>query len=256
MGLFGRSNRKIKNAAAMVLEQEPTTVNVDARSDSTGPIVVTFVCAVVGLFLLWHIGVFILDRAGFDDPEAALAVMIVGLLALLALVGVAALAGRLIFSGPLQAYYDYKTGLAQLAAETARQNRLTAQAPMGHRANSEDQRFIKLIEAVCFEAYGHIAKHGQYNGKDPRPWSRRQAEAVVLAGEQEPVGSKLGGQVRGWLSQRGVIKNNQLNLDRYPSFGHVQHLLLTEFDLPIVYDGRGDLPALSDGNYSIIEQKR
>jgi hypothetical protein len=233
--------KKLRNdAAALAADDLSRSQGVQHVTYDNGPpwvgiIVISFLCLIVLLPILWWIAVFILDEAGVRTPERALAQGLMTLAWLLIVLLLGAAFVRYLVLAVLDAIFAHKQAMKEMDIEIARSRQLLAQRAMGHRANTEDQRFARLIQLVMWYAYDHLSKHGPYGSNDARPWSRGQAEKLVLAGETKPVGYSMAARVRPFLSEHLVIRDNQVNL---------------LYDIPVTLriDAPGNAPVLRDND--------
>jgi len=256
-------NKKLRNdAAALSMDDgrpQAQHITYDNGPSWPGIIVISFVCLILALPILWWIAVFILDEAGVRSPERALAQGLMTLAWLLVLLLLGAAFVRYLILAVLDAVFEHKQVMKEMDIEIARSRQLLAQRAMGHRANTEDQRFARLIQLVMWYAYDHLTKHGPYGANDARPWSRGQAEKLVLAGETKPVGYSMAARVRPFLSEHLIIRDNQVNLARFPALADVQHLLNRLYDIPVQVQrppeaGPGVPPTLRDNDGFIFTE--
>lgn len=256
--------RKMDNTAQTIDQPANVTYN---PPNYTGVAVVAVAFVLLSCPFAWWTGTFLFDRAGYYEPDKALAsfvLVFIGAVAGLALVSVLGyVIGRFVLSLVLAGardYYEHTERLAQWTAEARRYEQMTAQRalPTG-RMNSDNVRWAKLVQAVMSDAYDHLAKVGPYRYNEGYPWSRETAKEIVLANETEPVGYEMGNRVRDWLRQYDVIvlsgKIWQVNVKRYPDMGAIDSLLYRLYDVPVVVNGATSaLPAYDNSGYQFIEK--
>lgn len=215
---------KLRSASQAIEQQQPRETVVHHHGPAWGRIILSVVaCVAVGLWGLWHIGIFLLRQVGDRQPERHLAISVI---VIVAFVGFALLSSWL-FGKHFDRIADHKLRMKEKDNEALRYRQMMA-ASMGHdtRTMGQQGRFAQLVIVILIEAYDYVYHHGPYSSNTPRPWSRRQAAKVILSNESEPVGETMGTEVRPWLTRRGVITpDDQLNLDDYPDIGSVQRLL-------------------------------
>lgn len=184
--------------------------------------------AVVGL---WYAGLFLLDKVGVKDPETTLAAVILVILACVVFLFL----GSWLMGAHFDKWSNHRLAMAdrELERDRLRQMMATSMAAE-YRQPSNDTRFSRLVTLIALKAYDDYFKNGPYRGNEPRPWSRRAAASVILAGEHDPVGESMGSRVRLWLKEREIITtDDQLNIAKYPDVASVQRLLY----YPILLNG-------------------
>lgn len=260
--MWGKKKTQQSTAAVAIDQRAPSSVVYDNRTDYTGPIVIIIMALMASCPVAWWIGVFLVDTAGYAEPDKVLATAIitsVGTLAVLSITcGVAHLAGWAFLSDFL-AHREQMKKLdierEQVITERQRYLQITATRSLASgRVSSEDQRFVRLVKQITLKAFDHLATTGEYKYGDAYPWSREQAMREVLSGETGPVGWALGSRVSSLLREHGIIKQTGTawNIDarRYPDMAAVESLLYRLYDKPIVINS----PArLDDGNYNFTE---
>jgi hypothetical protein len=180
----------------------------------------------MAVFLGWHGGVFVLAKAGFGEPEETLATILLwaGGLIVLGIV-----ATRWV-EGFLDRWLEHQEVMKDKETEQLRYRQLMQQSVVvDSRRQGEDKRRAALVYAIMDRAYDYYAQHGPFK-EAWRPWSRRSAGQIVLAGETEPVGETLAVKAKEFLLRHEVIVREQINVQRYPDLASVQRLL---------YSGRG-----------------
>lgn len=201
-----------------------TTTHVhNHQPNPAGVIVSVALIGLVGIFLAWHAGIYLLDLAGARQPRETMAQIILWTGGLL-------FAGWLLtlwFDNVMDKYFAHQKAMANARIDEMRyRSRLAHSMAQDSRLLGEEQRFTALVYAVLLTAYDHQVRNGHFRGTY-RPWSRRSAGGQILysLGEQEPVGEAMGARVAPWLEEREIIKGDQLNLERFPDIASVQRLL-------------------------------
>ena len=175
---------------------------------------------------IWLGAEFVLAKAGFRHPDTLLATTVLWLLGggeVLALItrGLNRLLDR---------WFTHRETMADKFTEQLRYRQLTQQSVVADsRRSGEDARLAALVTAIMMTAFEHNARHGKFRGQW-RPWSRRSAAEIILAGENAPVGEAMARRARAFLEKHRVVLDGQLNLDRYPDLASVQRLL---YDPPL-----------------------
>ena len=245
MGIFGR--RKPAEEPDATTSPRETKIYNYAPSWAS-PIFAIGVVVVALVLLAWWAMVYILEEAGVRDPSQALARGLLWALGIVVL-----LVGLSWFgAGLLDKYFAYRLEqrdkdllLLEKRLEAMRyQTQMQQSQAVDRRALSEDERrFLRLVEAVLFDAYDHVARHGEFGVSDSRPWARRNAGAIKLTNETDSVGETMGARVGEWLRDPsreliiGAKGREQLNLRRYPDLASAQRVL---WHVPVVYGDRGE----------------
>lgn len=194
-------------------------------------VVVITGCILFGLWAGWYGFVFLLGEAGVHRPERALAVAVLWLLGITVLIVV----GNMISTSYIDRLLAHKQVMKRLEIELAeKQAKLNQSKAIDRRVTDPNiRRLHDVVEVVMFEAY---SRDGAYGPTEPRPWARRNAGQVVLAGEKEPVGETLGGKVGAYLRDHSIIEGpvgrEQVNFELYPDLASVQRRM---YEFPIVY---------------------
>lgn len=237
---FESSRKQVKNVAVGSIPEVGGNTNIHNHGTAWPGIIFSgFVCGLIVLPVGWGVGVFLLDRAGFKNPEQALAsgILILG-------IGLPALYwGSYLLERIPQMFIrevgDIKLRLAEIEAETARAFSLTAAQPRPgeSRLTDEDKRLCALLRVVMDEAYRHVYrdkdKVQQYTKSDVKPWSREPNFKRVIPGIEGEVSFNMAGNVRQWLTREGVIRKDAINLERYQTFARFEALLEERFYTPI-----------------------
>lgn len=250
MALFGK--RKMDTTAPMVLP-EPTTGPTTIHNHGipwVGIIVVAFGCLIAALPVLWWMLVFLADRAGFRDPEAAIAWFLLFAPMVAGLVG-------LVRWAILDGWAMWLNAQVEIQKEMTRQSHnrlLTASASVDPgRMNSADYDFARVVVAVMQKAFDFLEAN-PVPGKFParwRPWSMRSALETA-----EAIGVKLSqdraNSVSTWLYERGIIDQpdgGQITR-RFQDLASVRRVIDAEYGKPI----RLNNPPIISGsdNWSII----
>jgi hypothetical protein len=232
------ARRKMKNAATVAQQQPvPSTIHQHSHGNNwAGIILVGFSCFLLLLPVLWWIGVFLLDRAGARRPQEALATGVIWFaigLPTLALVSwlIGKAAGAI-----LDRTFMYLENMQELKNKGAYYQAMTVQQalPAQGRLNDEDAMFAALLKDTMHEAYRHLAQHGPYGGNEPRPWSRGPAlqRKLVAFGNRKPTWA-MASNVRRWLMEKRAIKEDQVNVDKYPRFSDFEALVNDKFYMPV-----------------------
>lgn len=221
---------KVDNAAALNVPTEQRTTINNAASDYTFSVI----AVIAGLFLFafsaWWSLVYFMNVMGSREPERDAAIFVIALMIITILVIIAYVVGIAI----LERSNQTKIELARITGEWEYKKALAARNTVAsNRMMDEEVRFVRLLEAVMFQAYNYTEKNGQYTANDTKPWSREQAKLIVLTGEREPVGWSMGSKIRNWLTQKNVIRSDNINLKRFPDFASFQEMLRMEYDMPI-----------------------
>lgn len=195
------------------------------EASQTTPIFAKAIVVFAAIFLVWPVGIFLLDRAGARHPDQTLAqVLLWGLGGLFVM-----WLGSRWFDNVMDRWFDHQQTMANIETEQLHHKQLMLRsAVMDTRTVGEESRLSALVLAVMMEAYDYLAKNKtEYFRGQSRPWSRRQAGMQVLAslGEKEPVGEAMAQKAKTWLEEREVIIDEQVNLDRYPNLASIQRLL-------------------------------
>lgn len=228
---------RVKSEAATLPQNEVTNV-YHAGPNYAGVVLAVAAAAPLLAATCWMMLVYLIDAAGYRNPEAQAAKLL-----LLAAVGLPLLAagGWLVHHAIVSGILDIldrvaetRIRLAEIEAETIKHRSLTSVAPTPHanRLSDSERAFVSLLKMVMLEAYDHAAKNGEFTGKDARPWSRRGALDIAKRLGIE-VSEAQAGQVRGWLTERGVIRKDQL-ADKYPTMASFEVLINQEFLTPVI----------------------
>jgi hypothetical protein len=236
MGLFGRKQSKMNNAAAGVLPRPdiqpgPTTIH----NHSTGwasIIAVSVACAVALLPVFWFILVFLFDRMGYADPEREAAFWVV----FIPFVFLADWLAKWLVLAIVDSLFGF---LLEVEQEKTKRESIRLQVVQTTldpgRMNEEDYQFAKVILAVMMTAYDWQEKNNytSFPGRW-RPWSL--SSSLDTANE---IGVKFtrdrANEVSKWLHKRGVITSpdgGQITA-KYPDLGSVRAMLDGEYGRPI-----------------------
>lgn len=249
--MFGRK-RNIQNAATIELPGAGRIQNVtyDNRANWWPVVFLALVLLIFAPLLVWWFGVGLFRAGGLADTQAekAMANAIKSGVVILFVCGMLSVMARIFlnqFFLHRERMEEYRLNALQVTLEAERHRQLTAQAQpaISGRVSEEDSRWSQLIVAVMFKAYDYYATNGEYKGV-ARPWSRRNALSIPLRDGSTPTEAEAG-RVRGWLEEAGIVKNDQVNIDRYPDLNAVQEYLNRLYDIPVQVMGS---PALLRSN--------
>jgi hypothetical protein len=250
MGFF--RNRNLKNNAAALPAPEPVT-NIYQGPNYAGVILAATAAVPLLATIGWLMLVYLLDQAGYYNPEAQAAKLLILLgVGLPLLAALAWVLHQSIVGAALQVVdrlAETRIRLAEIEAESLQHRALTARfpTPTASRLPDEERAFVSLLKMVMLSAYDHAAKNGEFTGQS-RPWSRREALATAQRLGLD-ISEAQAGQVRGWLTERGVVRKNQLT-DRYPTMASFEILLNREYLTPVVVGAA--LPQQATAEWSII----
>lgn len=172
--------------------------------------------------VLWGVGLYFLSTLGVREPSRTLVQIVVW-------GGIGAIA-IIVLERWISTFLDkWSETRIEIERERTAQLRIrqhTAQsASVDTRAKDEEQTlFYNLVIGVLLQAYDDYSQQGYYQGS-ARPWSRRAAAQYVPIGTGVAVGEGLGGKVKPFLEQYEIIRDNQLNIARFPDVASVQRLL-------------------------------
>lgn len=239
--MWGRK-RKVQNAAVVDMPAPPAraqNVTYDNRVPWVGIILILFACFVMVFPLIWWTGVFIFEQFGMHGREArqAMASTVLGVSVLVFVILIMAAIGRLFLDNILahrERMKQFDNEALEIRLEAARHLQLMAQAqPAAQtgRMTEEDTRWCWIITAVMFAAYEYYATDGEFTGTK-RPWARRQVQAIKLRDNTSPTEAEAS-RVRDWLTNQGIVRKDQINIDRYPDLAAVQALLSRLYDVPV-----------------------
>lgn len=219
----------------------PTHIHHHQATD-TGPLIIKIATVILLIILSWPAGVFVLEKAGFKNPDKSLANGIIIIVVLIIFI----LAINHALTDKLNTYLDFRREMAEKDIERLRHMQLMQISAVtdSRQLNPQRQKLIKCCVAVMAKAYDYNATHKKPFSGPRRPWSRRQASIVVIDGQ--PAGT-VGELVRPFLEQNQVIVNNQINLKQFPNLASVQQL----FYSPPIVNSANQLP--TNINWSAIE---
>jgi len=171
----------------------------------------------------WYAGVFLMSKAGFSDPESAMAGTLVwGTLGFILVLFVSRAAGE-----QIARYYAHQEAMEDRRTEQLRYQQLMMSSVVtdSRVIGAEDSRLTALAYEMMRQAYAyHLKNNAPFAGKW-RPWSRRNAAEIRLPGETKPVGETMASKATAWLINKEVIVDDQINLKYYPDLGSIQRLL-------------------------------
>lgn len=221
------------HTANMVVKPPQTNVTHNHGTSWAAIIFSSAAVALIGLFLLYHFALAVLENAGYRNPRETLALgLIVGPVVLLFVVAGGFAIGKLIGS-----YFDYRLQMKELDLEDSKYKAMVLQrgpvAVHASRLTEEEQKYVALLTAVMSEAYTYLQKFGPYKNKQPRPWSRRPAMQFTLAKWGDKPTETMAGNVRSDLTRWGVILKDQINTSRYKTFEDFSAKLEQEFGIPV-----------------------
>jgi hypothetical protein len=254
MALFGKRNKQLNTMAPLSLpDPGPTTIH-NHSTPWVGIIVVAFFCLVISFPVLWWMLVFLADKAGYRDPEAAVAWWLLFAPMVAGLVAIARLAFLDIALAAWDKWLAFRLEVEQEVSRREHDKLLTAGASIASgRMTDADYEFARVVLAVMTRAYDQMAQRGgaPFRGQG-RPWSQSQSLSTA-----EEIKAKISGdkalEVGRWLERHGVItqaERGQIITRNYPDIAAVKRVLDREYDKPI----RVNNPPISGGsNWSIIE---
>lgn len=237
---FESSRKQIKSAALAIPEVGNT--NIHNHGTAWPAIIATSVfCGVALLPVGWGVLYFLLDRAGFKNPEQALAsgilILVVGLPVLYYGSYLLERIPRMI----IRERGEIKLRLAEIEAEKARATSLTAAAPAlpNERLTEEEKKLFENLAIVMEQAYRDLVeKRAPYKGGNvPRPWSK--ASVLSLNPPRHGRMSFMKATtVREWLVAHQVIEGDhqkdQINTEKFPALADFRALLHNEFNMSVV----------------------
>lgn len=256
--MFKTKRAKAENVAAAVPgvpRPQPQTVIHQAPSE-VGKIFAWAVVIVVSVPLAWYFVVYLVEEMGYRQPERTAAFTLAGLGGLLLVSRLLTpffSAGRDLIIQIAEIRESAKVEIARLSVQAAAQPR-----PGESRLTEEDSLFCALLRVVMDEAYRHIYrdkdKVQQYTKSDTKPWSREPNNGRTIPGVGE-VSFKMAGKVREWLTQEGVIRKDEVNLERFPTFAHFEQLLEEKYYTPVQVNNtlKALSPTLSRQGFSFID---
>lgn len=252
--MFKTKQRQAENAVAIPAAIPQTVIN-HAPSE-VGRIVAKGLMGLGLSYAGWQFLLYLTEEGlGYRQPVRVLAWGLFGLLGLIVIVGCVYFGGTHFFA----LWTDYNLRLAEIHAETARSLALTAAQPRPgeSRLTAEDSKFCALLRVVMDEAYRHVYREKdkvlQYTKGETKPWSRTPNQGRRIPGIEGEVSFAMAGNVRGWLTKEGVIRKDEINLERYPKFANFEALLEARFYTPVQVNGRGLSPALLRTEVSFTE---
>jgi len=212
-----------------------TTIHQHNAPNYTGLAVVGAATLIIIVVLVWHGGVFLLDRAGSQDPEKDMSTAIISLLILLAVAGLGVYLFKLFIDRVCRAIEGITQTVMEARVEIAKANQLAAiaGAPAG-RATDAQHRFAQAVILAMDEAYQIVARGG-FSGI-ARPWSRRGVKALAdSAGISIPeTGAHSCDSIGPFLRRRGVITTgDQIDVNKFPGIASVKVMLEKEFNVPV-----------------------
>jgi len=226
MGWLGR--KQMKNTAATTFAAPPPrqTIN-EARTPWETLLILVAVIIGLAIILAWYGFVFLLDRAGYSQPDKVLAESLITFVVLIPVVVLLAWAGGWLIGQ----WLDYQRLKVEAGVQIAEiQYSAAQQLPptTAERMTSEDKRKYKLIMAVMTRTFSVIDEAGNIRGSG-EPYSRRRAGALVLMNERTHVGSTLGGWVRPWLLDHKILLDDRtVNIAEFPNLTAVQTALIND----------------------------
>lgn len=208
----------------------PTTVHHHAPS-AFGAVFSKVLAVITGLIFFWFAGIFLLGKIGVRHPDEVLAKSILFGLMIIVLVGIVSI----ISDRFLTRWFEFQKEMRDKDIQYARQRRMLLQSAVADtRPSQRTERRNSLVLQIMDEAYTYLTENGKFRGAW-RPWSRRNAAAMVLLtlGETEPVGEGLAVEAKQFLVKNGVIVDNRIDLKRYPDLASIQKLLYAPVLLPV-----------------------
>ena len=218
MALFKKQEKAQSPPPAIIHRHEPSPF---------AEMMARVVGGLVAIVTLWLGGEFLLTKVGIRDPDRILAEVVLWLLG----GGPVLVLTAWGLNHLLDRWLSHREQMADKLTEQLRYRQLMQHsAVVGARRSGTDARLAALVIAIMMNAFDHHARRGQFRGQW-RPWSRRAAAEIVLAGESAPVGEAMARKARAFLERHQVVVDGQLNLDRYPDLASIQRLL---YDPPLV----------------------
>ncbi len=196
------------------------------------------ILGVMGLLVfLWLALSYILRVAGFDDPQHTLAVGVIGLL----IIGIVGAVAYIVLDLILGRVLDTMREIAQIRLEETHKHLLMAQQPVESvRGNDVLNRKLKLARLVMLKAFAFVEDHQRnYQYQDKWPWAWRNCKGLTLHREKGKVTEIEARAIAAFLQEIGAIKDNQINLKRFPDFASLDGYLRQTYDFPIVINGPG-----------------
>ncbi len=240
--------KKINSTAATTFTTPPPrqTIN-EARTPWEAIILLSFACGVLLLVLAWYIAVFLLDTAGYPQPDKMLAEGLINLAILALIVYLAGLVGKW-FVGE---WLDYKRDKLEVKVKIAEikysfDHRLPA--TVAAATTNEKQRLYHATIDVMERGYKQIDENGKLMGRI-QPWSRRSVGRLQLINEADPIGegTKLAGNVARYLLEQKILLNDTtINIEQFPNLNAVKICLDNDLGQPIYLSGNG---SGMSGNY-------
>lgn len=249
--MFKPKRVEAKNAAAIpagIPRSQPQTVIHNAPSDAA-KIFAWAVVILVSVPIAWYFLVYLFEAMEYRKPEREAAFSLVGLAVLLILTRFFGDVAERLYRA--RAEYNLAALEITTAARVEEARLLTLHAsqprPGESRLTEEDSLFCALLRVVMGEAYQHIYREPgqvqQYTKSDVKPWSRESNNGREIPGIGE-VSFKMAGKVRDWLTKKGVIRKDEVNLERYRTMAHFEKLLEDRFYTPIQVNGKPLSPTL------------
>lgn len=224
---------KSKAEALSAPPPAPTTIHNHTPS-AFGAVFSKVLAAIAGLVFLWLAGIFLFSKLGFRHPDTALArTILFGLGILLLAASASFIADRF-----LSRWFEFQKEMRDKETEQLRYRQVLLQSAVADTRpiGNDKTRLNSLILQIMEEAYTYLAKNenGRIRGTW-RPWSRRNAGAMVLLAlnEREPVGETMAVQAKQFLVRHEAVIDEQVNLKRFPDLAAVQKLLYAPILLPI-----------------------
>lgn len=242
-GTFESSQRRYggkKQSMAAAIPEVGST-NVHHHGTPWPAIIATsVVCGVALLPVGWGVGVFLLDRADFKEPERALAggILILGIGLPVLYVGSWLLERipRMI----IRELADWNLQKEEIDLQKWKVKALAGQASVPTAANLDaaDVRFVRVVKQVVgnifIDRIGKDNLYTPYKPKEPRPWSRDVCKETVLLWDRKKIGWRDANRLGKYIVDNEIIFEGQLNQGRYPTMDAVNDLLDKEFTRSIV----------------------
>lgn len=244
-----------ENAAAIPAAIPQTQTVINHAPSEAGKVLARGLTGLIVFFTGWQFAVYLVGEMGYRQPVRVLGWGLFGLAGLAALVAMVHFGGTHFFL----LYANYQLRAKEIDAETARSFALTAAQPRPgeSRLTAEDSKFCALLRIVMDEAYRHVYREKdkvlQYTKGETKPWSRTPNQGRQIPGIEGEVSFDMAGNVRRWLTQEGVIRKDEINLERFPTFAHFEKILEARFYTPVQVNGRPLSPALLRSEVSFTE---
>lgn len=229
------ARKKTENAAALIPEAQQTTIHHHNSPWQPSIILSILVCVLVLLPVVWWVGIFLLDRAGWRKPEESLANGFI-----LAAIGFPALyLVAWIVDGAIHRIIrdiaDYLLEAQELKNQGLKLQALAGSSfvPTAANLTDADIRFVRVVKQIIGTAYISTANR-EYGPKEPRPWSRDVAKETILQWDGRKVGWTDANRLMKYIADNEIVLDGQLNRGKYPTMDAIKTLIDRDFTRPIV----------------------